>query len=73
MHTQEKHSNYSCDDSFEEIGDTMVNTLCWSRYFRQNSQGRLSEEMTFKLELEKKKTSLEEQGKNIPGRGQQLV
>ena len=55
MHTQEKHGNYSCDHSFEEIGDVMVNNLGWGCYFIQNGQGKLSKEVMFKLELKKKK------------------
>lgn len=53
MGTQEKHGNYSCDDSFEEIGDQMVKNLGLGCYFRQDSQERLSEEVTFKLGLKK--------------------
>ena len=64
MHTQEKHGNYSCDHSFEEIGDVMVNNLGWGCYFIQNGQGMLSKEVMFKLELKKKKKQKNKNKKN---------
>lgn len=71
MYTQEKHGNYSCDGSFEEIHDAKLKNLGWVCYFRQGSQERLSEEVTFKMGLKTTttKTTLEEQGKNIPQTG----
>lgn len=55
----------------------MVRNLGWDSYFRQDSQGGLSEEVTFKLGLEQKKNLLKSRrtfqaGGSCPKAGQGL-
>lgn len=40
MGTQEKHGNYSCDDSFEEIGDPMVEKLGFRLLLQTGQSGK---------------------------------
>lgn len=67
MGTQEKHGNYSCDDSFEEKWWKNLGLGC---YFRQDSQERLSEEVMFKLGL--KKQQQQQQKPQLLSRGRTI-